>query len=501
MKIKLCEENFIQALKKGSALVLTLSMLTSFNGCSIERNQNKNTESSLISSSLLEEQKNKNVYQFNFKEKKQEEVPEFVDYDWDKFLENLKNNDNTVFDMVLGNEDISRFAITFHREEGDIYNTYIQLVDINGNSISEDFSYYAGFENIIHINDSLTMVGFHYSPNFENEYIIFNHATGEFKKINAVRLDVHGDYIIKKSKSEDTVNTYFYELLYSNGQLASDEKYSKISFDKETNCLFLVDLAGKTTEIVNIETNETVKIGGIVDDAYNNYLVIRKNGECKIYYLDDFYNVTFKEITENESFYDISIVRYENKIPRFICCKTSDDNNKIDYFLYDEKGKQLSTRYDYLDKIINQEYFYAYDKMDNTLSNNNIISFIDKEGNEVVSKIEASHITHIPGTDKVILYESNDNNILGKAGIIDFNNNVIVPSVYDNIVFYRPNIDKADEFVLVGFMTDENGVEYDVVYDKEINELARGKDADVNYQQIAKDYYSQKSKIKDKATN
>lgn len=487
MNIKLRESNFIKALKKGGALVLTLSMFSNFTGCTIVENPETSqsiTESTIVSNGEITPEVENELLDFQFLDQKAD-APETATYDWIDTMRKLREKEENIYDLFKPIKNNWRYGIAMYADiDGEMAN-YCRIVDNDGNFIGEKIPFNRILVESLDNRRLLITLSLNYGVGTSNDYIIFDHATGKAINISATNLKRCGDYICKTSyENED----YCYQLLYRNGNLASNDKYSNIVIDDETGYIYLSknDEEGQRTQILNPETGKYLEIEGLTVDAYNNYIIFRnyKNGYnyAGVYHLENINKPLVKKVDNNYN--GIQFIKYD-EIPMIVCNK----DGKLT--LATAEGNVVSAQYDNIKKEL--DYFIAYDVYDTSSEKKHVISLIDEKGTKIIEKAEVQEIKCIPGTNAIIYREQG---LRGNYGIMDFDKNIIIEPEYEFMDIYN-NRTNPEKFAIYGHKN-VDGYINTYVFDNNFKEITHGSMHEIIVYEIVDNYYKVRTSSKQK---
>ena len=454
-KVTVNKTKFLEYLKKGVSTALVLTTLASFAGCQNDK-QESEVETTKIVETLPENENatTEEIYDFEFIQYDDEPTTFTEVYDWSdtESIIRAKRND---FSLLIGpaatNEESTitenKYSVIVCDNEKFGY-TYYRIIDNEGNYYN-DVKYGTCVDPTAN-----SFVLSSYSD--DEKYTILNRITGEEKNIEASFILAIGKYLKKCNEEEqdDYYNTT-YELLYANGNPATNEVYDHINYDHDTQYLYLAK-DGKT-EIVDTVTNKAKKIDGEVTDCKNGFIVIQKEIDDKdyagVFKLQDI-NSELEELIPIKDYWYISIISFDKENPIFECreslyanvsdaksvllTKTGEPfiSKKHDYYIKDYSGENTITGFD----------IYHF-------GDNKPLSFFDvydADGNQMVANQSCNDIQFIPGTTLAKIQLNKDD----KYGIVNCENgkmNYLIDPKYDKIII-KPIYDTTRKELLLSLI-------------------------------------------------
>ena len=406
------------------------------------------------------------VYNFDYKphfafegiaEEPAEEVSELID--WTNAEISLKDKEENFCHLLRwdGYEPYHNFEIATYENSKNFGIPYYKVFDKDG-FLKNGLTYHG----VIYVNEYTTVLENEiYSEDKDKfTYTILNHNTGKTREIEASSLYSLNGYLVKCD-----LDGYipYYQLLYPDGSLTSDNVYTAIAISEDYICL---SKDGKTN-IIDISTWQAKEIDGSVRSIDNNFIILRNKDGEGVYYLVDIEADLIEKIPCSFSF--IRFVTRDEYEPTFACSDFSKIENKETTALYSASGERLSNYYEYISWDNGSGYVQATSSADYSTSTK-VTNLINKYGVEELSRIEAYSLDVVNKTNLVIFRENGES---GKFGVMDLNGTILLKPQYDSLfaIASKGTDGKPDPTALVGRINDKN---ITVVFDLNLNELLRG---------------------------
>lgn len=497
-KILFNRNNIEKSLKRGLSLVLTLTTLGTFAGCTSNEATDINTESSSIVGTLLEDEK---VYDFSYVEGEEESILEV--YDWSETESIIKEKDTEAWKLIYTNSDEvngiskNKYAAVICEEQNDFGNTYYRLIDSNGNFLSDE-----KYKDIYKIDDhnficcETAAVD---RDGLDNSYkfILFNQITGEKVSIDALSLTGFNGFVIKSNyEKSDGFGNLRYELLNSDGTKATDILYDDREFDFETGILYLTK--DGITEAIDTKTKKVRKIEGVVEESSNGYVIVRNTGEngsiVNVLYLDDI-NQEPKKVMSYEGC-EVTIGVSDKENPMFVVKKYNSEATSYDCLFVDKDNNTLlQGQYDFVIREYENNTVKAFRTVKLGEDKISLVDVINAEGQIVADDISHDYFTTIFGNETYIFRNKEDS----KYGVGNFNGEYLMYPSFDNLLvhsIYQEQEDgclKAIDCYLIGRL---EGTNQTVIYTNSLEEIGRGNYGLLDAEDIADKHYVEKENSK-----
>jgi len=481
MNINFNKENFMNCLKTGLTLTLCTTQILALTACNTQEivlpvdtetsitsitttslpnttqstTTTEKTTTQTTNTTTISKTNDSSNTDVNITSANNEEVK---DYDWIEIQKKLQEDPEFV-KLILGDNNKSKYGLVLYENEESVFDDYFRVIDSNGNFVTEKRNY--NYLSVKNINKILTLIEVdpNYDNNTEKKYLIFNHDTNEGKEISAVIIYKYGDYLERIYYDGDSC---YSQLLHLNGDVASSKKYFDIVGDLKNDRIYLVDEDYKKTTLLKDKDGKSKQIDYVVQDAYNNYIIVSdKNNNVGVYYLDDVDN-ELKEVIPI-SYTDIYFANQDSEKIRFICRECTNEDL---YYLCSETGEKLTKGYSFMIKQGEENSILAYSLYD-YYNNESIISYLNHDGVEIVSNIEAQNVYKISGTEALIFQENGKD---GKYGVMDYNKNIILNPEFDRL--YQKTVDSGNDFIIIGTKIDGEFEEI-YIFDSNFNQTSQ----------------------------